>query len=104
MFKHWELVLSELKRELDACLKNFKETKLEEKPAPRKSSRFSLSLIGLVSLAVMAVIALVIFGGMYYKYNGKHRRMVIALCTVIPITSLVMIVFFAFLRKKYEAP
>ena len=52
----------------------------------------------------MVVIALVIFGGMYFKYNGKHRSMVITLCTVIPITSLALIVFFVFLRKKIEAP
>ena len=104
MFKQWELVLSELRRELDALIKKFDETKNEEKPAPRKPQRFSLNMIGLLTLIVMMFVSVVIFGAVYYKHGTDRRRLVVAVCTIIPVISLALIIFFLFFRKKIELP
>jgi hypothetical protein len=102
VFKNWELVLSELRRELDALIKKFNDTKLEEKPTPRKPVRFSLSNIGLLGLSILFFVSLVVFGAMYYKYSVKQRRLVVTLCTVTSFISLTLIIFFLFCRKKIE--
>lgn len=52
----------------------------------------------------MIVIALVVFGCMYYSYGKKHRPVVITFCTVVPIVSLAVLIFCVFFRKKIELP
>lgn len=98
--------MTELRRELEDCIKQYNEIKVEEKAkVSMKRCRFSASQLGYSSLIIMICLGLIIFGGLYPMYGERLKTLVICLCTIVPVLVLTTMFVLVFcVKKKIEEP